>query len=250
MTPWVTVVLLCIVSVVSSARIPLTKCCSSGQVYDLGNNKCKEMSGFSSLEDWPPPVHSAEGDTLESLVENFHSMEKLIICADGFVEQSSSEFTLFADGTIKVQNISSTFQPEAFCIDNALSLDTSRGKFAARFCVPDSCLTKICVRKCCPLGYGIHEKLSQCAPTTKEFVVEFKNETGHPVDQPADYVIQSGIYPNCSDGMTILDPFFDPQDAFYVLTSGIIHYPMYKDDPFIPTYCLDEFGDENSTVSR
>jgi Methuselah N-terminus len=233
------------VVVSSSAEIVLFKCCTeANESYDVGNNKCIEDEQILQKR-WPPSVYSLEGKRkVPWKINNFNITNNLINCEGDTVVQSSSDVTLFEDGTLKARKLSSKLDPGTFCIERAVK---SKGNFAARFCLPDACKTKMCVRKCCPVGYSFEEQ--SCEPSGKEFSLKFQNETGYTVDLPATSLeIRSALLPNCPDGFLLLDPSTYPEDEFFLLPSGQLFVPSYKTDPVVDEYCVEDILVANNVI--
>jgi hypothetical protein len=88
-----------------------------------------------------------------------------------------------------------------------------------------------------------------CYPTSLPFDVKFHNESGEPIDT-SSYIIRNGIVPNCS-GKGEFNPMSEQnQDVFYILTQGQIYIPAYPEGHRNTSeYCLENFIDENGTVS-
>ena len=229
----------------SSAEIVLLKCCSgANKSYDVGNNKCIEDEQILQRR-WPPSVYSLKGKRkVPWKINNFNITNNLVNCKGDTVVQSSSDVTLFEDGTLKVRKMSLKLDPGTFCIERAVK---SKGNFAARFCLPDVCKTKMCVRKCCPVGYSFDEEY--CEPSGKEFSLKLQNETGDTVDLPATSLgIRSAVLPKCPDGFLLLDPSTYPEDEFDILPSGQLFVPSYKADPVVDEYCIEDFLVANNVI--
>ena len=231
----------------TAVKIPLTKCClGPHSYYDIGNQKCSEMDESESAN-WPPPVHSLTNNQIVNHpAQDFHLTHQLTECPPGYIAQSSTDFTLFEDGSVKIPNIVPKFQPADVCIANS----SPSGGFVTRFCVRDPCTASHCVRKCCPRGFLMNFETKLCEPTSVEFVVEYRDETGQIVPPPNNFVVRGGVSPSCPLGINLLDPEIYPQDEFYILPSGKLFVPAYLDtDRLIDEYCVDDFKVDNNIVS-
>jgi hypothetical protein len=230
-----------------AVKIPLTKCCvGSHNYYDIGNQKCVEMEENESVN-WPPPVHSLTNNQIVNhSAQDFHVTHQLTECPPGYIAQSSIDFTLFEDGSVKIPNIVPKFQAGDVCIANS----SPSGGFVTRFCVRDPCTTSHCVRKCCPRGFQMNFETNSCEPATVEFVVEYRDETGQVVSPPNSLAVRGGVWPSCPSGINLLNPEIYPQDEFYILPSGRLFVAGYPEaDRVIDEYCVEDFKVDDKMVS-
>jgi hypothetical protein len=231
-------------SVYSAAKIPVTKCCSLGYFYDIGKKNCCKINSSESMR-WPP-VHSlTDNRTVNVFEQDFQVTTHLIQCPNGSIAQTSTEFTLFADGTVKIPNIASKFKPEDVCIANSLNSKD----FVARFCVPDPCTSSICVRKCCDTGYLMNQKSKSCEPTNLTFSVDFRNENGETVPVPNNLHILPGVRSSCHH-LIQLDPEINKRDGFYILPNDTVYVPAYPEGfRVIDDYCVEDYKMDDKIVS-
>ena len=222
-------------SLISSSKIPLTKCCSDDEIYHLGDNKC--VNGSITGDNWIPLISDFVKPRNKNAhqIDDFNVTRNLIQCPEGSIIQSTPEFLFYGDGTLRGRTVPSTFTPGKFCIDGA-----STGERVARFCVPDPCNKTVCVKKCCPMGYSFEEK--SCIPSAMDgFPLEFTNEKRETLKIPDNsFKIRSGVLPNCPEGITLLDPSGNPGDEFFISSSGQLFVPMFHTNPHMDEYCIED----------
>ena len=89
-----------------------------------------------------------------------------------------------------------------------------------------------------------------CEPTTVEFVVEYRDETGQIVSPPNSLAVRGGVSPSCPSGINLLNPEIYQQDEFYILPSGKLFVAAYPEaDRVIDEYCVEDFKVDDKIVS-
>ena len=170
-----------------TAKIFVTNCCEWQSLYNVTAQKCFKINSNESVP-WPK-VRSSTTNKLLNSAQDFQVTTHLIQCLNGSIRQTSTEFTLFDDGTVRIPNITTNFSPGEVCIVN--SFDSK--DFVALFCVSDPCASSSCVRKCCPEGFVMNSETHSCEAANIEFLVNYQNENGHNVTLPNNLPIRSGV---------------------------------------------------------
>jgi len=131
----------------------------------------------------------------------------------------------------------------------------------ARFCVPDPCIGRKCISKCCPHGMVLHESEEyeflnfQCqkiAPNHSSNSIQLRNEDGVKIltsklkEIP---IIRDGAAPECSDELFEFEP--DSGDFFNILPNGSIFIPFDAIGEIEPDqYCVDHLLKDDGTLVR
>jgi hypothetical protein len=225
------------------AKIPVTMCCES-QINIWGN--CLEKTIDPPSVSWSPVHSSTNYLTINVSTQDFQVTTDLIQCPNGSISLTSTEFTLFDDGTVKIPNITFNFSPGEVCIANSFNSTD----FVARFCVPDPCTASICVRKCCPKGFLMKIKNLpnwSCERTDREFSVYYLNETGQKVLLPNTMPIR---YDTISAWGGKSYPQLTEESKFNVLHNGTVYVPAYPiGHQVFDHYCVDDFEIDDKIVS-
>ena len=211
------------------------------------------LDANSLTSSWPLVFDRLGNQLIEDVTEDDFILtkpESLYNCTDGEVAVSSTDFSFFSDGSLRLNKDGRNLSSDQFCL-NQIATSTN---LIARYCIRDPCSESVrsCVRKCCPNGMILNGTDQLCHPTSLPFEFELRNEKGDLVSESnASYIIRDGIGPKCNNGITALGNPFD--DTFYLLPNGQIYVPNYKEekDRTITEYCIDNLisDDEPSTVS-
>ena len=216
----------------------------------------------------PPTIYSAKTrQAIEKVTdENFSlTYSHLDNCPDGFVSNSTRDFMLFDDGSLRIDE--DRLEVNEFCINEIDSRlaghvpDADPPTFAARFCVPDPCITNgPCIRKCCPLGSAIHSRPDElgnlCLPHPSRFdasLLPFQSpEEAETTIDPTSFSVYGGLGLKCFvEGEHEINPVHPK--TFFILADGRMNNMDYPSSPVDerPTreYCVDQFYDQNETVS-
>lgn len=245
--------LLCIKIKTSNAsdKVSVNKCCVDGEFYSMGFDSCNTFDEQKSDARLPPVYSALTGELVQNITDhlNLRLTISLEDCKTSQKSFSTTKFNFVNDGTLRLDN-GRRYHPSEFCINQILADSTT---FAARFCIPDSCKdnTQIgCVNKCCPNGMALNNTDRLCHPSEFVFDVKFHNESDIFVHvNDTSYNINDGFVPKCnSPGFNLLNE--NQGDDFYVQTNGEIYIPGYpEDDRSTSKYCLDNFIDEENSVS-
>ena len=235
--------------------IPVRKCCSDKMLYKIGFDECNPDENVDKrlFSSWPPVFDRLNNRLIDDLTADDFiqtTAESLDNCPEGEVAVSSTDFSFFSDGSLRLNQEERNLSSGQFCL-NQIATSTN---LIARYCIRDPCSESVrsCVRKCCPNGMILNETDQLCHPTSLPFEFELRNEKGDLASESnASYIIRDGIGPKCNNGITALGNPFD--DTFYLLPNGQIYVPNYKEekDRTITEFCIDNLisDDEPSTVS-
>ena len=237
-----------------SGKIPLIPCCREDiPMYNIGLDICSPSTTNRSLLLFPVYSNVTDqqitADDVFSFVE-YNSTE----CPGGFVSSSTTNFRLFDDGSLTIDD-QRKLKINEFCISAMDSVNSTDEPpvFAARFCVPDPCVIGPCIRKCCPIGSVIldrPEMAPMCQPHPIPFNVSqlnFQNSTS------ASFSVHGGFGSKCygrEDGINAFNPL-DPT-KFFIMADGRMFSTDYPstpiDDRMTNEYCVDQSIKENETV--
>ena len=222
--------------------ISMTKCCQDGTVYLQTFDSCKD--GSEQSVSWSPAVYSENSILVADIAEgDFKITTQMSDCSEGLIAVSTTKFKFLIDGSLRLDEGGRNLTEGQFCLNQVFGPEG----IVARFCDPDPCIeadtrSAGCIRKCCPIGMDINSMT--CQPSSSpSFDVQFRNESGEPVDQSlSSYVVRGGVIPKCID-----DSFLPLGEAhnetFYVLPNAQIFIPGYsKKDQMISDYCIDTDG--------
>ena len=249
-------------------KIPLALCCPKGSLYKTGLDACSQSTS-NGLWMFPSPIYSVETNQIIAELTNevvSLTYSHLDNCPDGFVSNSTRDFRLFNDGSLRIGK--DRLEVDEFCINEIDSRlmghvpDADPPTFAARFCVPDPCIANgPCIRKCCPLGSAIHSRPDElgslCLPHPTRFDVSLlpfqSPEEAETTIDPTSFSVYGGLGLKCfaEGGEHFIDAVYP--DHFFILADGrmnITYYPLNPMDER-PTreFCVDQFYDKNETVS-
>jgi hypothetical protein len=220
-------------------KIPVIFCCEFNEYYSINDLRCERWStGSMGL----PPVQSTTNNvTVEVSERDFQVTVDLIQCPNGYHSQLSHCFTLFDDGTVKIDYFTSKSRPGEVCIAK-LAPETD---FVALFCVPDPCTTSTCLRKCCPRGFLWNSQWGYCKRSDMEFSVDYRNENGQRAPLPRNMPIKPGFTPCDRDKIETIS-----EGDFYILPNGALYVPALPvGHRVFDEYCVDDYYISNQTVS-
>jgi len=200
----------------------LTVCCDDESFYRQWLDICRpgiDDETVPSLE--IPWVHSATNLTRD-----------LIVCPEGYISSSSTEFHLLSD-------VELTLQPGEFCLNEILTEEfpSIGSHWAARFCIQDEsyCGPETnCIRKCCPIGMAFNKTGRFCQQYDYANITEYL---------PEPFDLRGGLGPKClDDGRAFLD-----EENFHILADGklndtdleIIYW--YEDERITKEFCVELF---------
>ena len=253
----------------NQGKIPLSLCCSQGSLYKLGLDNCNPTTNNQSWT-FPPTLYFVDtNQTVADVTEGMFSFVEFLLdsCPDGFVSNSTKDFMLFDDGSLSIG--SDRLEVGQFCIneiDSRLVADdipaVDSQIFAARFCVPDPCITNgPCIRKCCPFGSIIQSRPDElgnlCLPHSTPFDVTqlpFQSSEEAEMDiNTTSFRIYDGIGLKChTDGLNVADVAYS--EEFVILADGRMNTTNYPSNPVdiwtTREYCVDHFYDLNETVKN
>ena len=174
----------------------------------------------------------------------------LVSCPAGSVAKSSMNFKLYEDFSMKTDR---GLMREAgqFCVNAVYpSSNDHELQNAVRYCEPDECHNKSCLRKCCPIGMVVNEVDKTCeqnniAETFAEDVKQILN-----VDQSKIPIVSSyGVGIGCQEKYSMSTTM--SATNFYILEDGQLYAPDYPcGQRSTRLYCVDNFIRNNATVSR
>lgn len=230
-------------------KTPLTKCCETpSPFYSLGFDSCR---AGDMPELWPPPVNSLlTNRTVDASRIEFILSTNLSTCPPGYMSNSSTDFRLYTDGTVKLSD-GTQLRPDDFCLNQIAEEPTIREvDFAVRYCIPDPCNDTNCVRKCCPMGMAVNESSKLCQSSKEPFKFDFQETSGQIVTpDPDSYILLYGDAPACPYGMYALMPEENTEENFYILPNGEIFVTGYpKDENTLREYCFDDFLIDNGVI--
>ena len=244
--------LLLFINLVGAGRdIPVRKCCPEKTFYKMGFDWCKEENERMNTFAWPLVFDRLNNRLIDDVTADdfiLTTAESLDNCTDGEVAVSSTDFTFFTDGSLRLNKDGRNLSSDQFCLNQIAEPNT----FAVRFCIRDPCKesTSSCIRKCCPNGKIILNKTDLlCHPTTLPFQVDFRDEKGQSVElSPSSYIVRDGVVPKCKNGSySLLSEKYG--DVFYVLPNGQIYIPSYpEEDRASSDYCIDNLIDNEDTT--
>lgn len=226
------------------AKIPLTKCCSDGELFMKDLDLCRTFKNATkaSLKN-APPIHLIEknADEMKANIhignDNFTITRKLQHCTDGTAGYSSNHYTFYEDGTLELDN--TYYPPGNFCIHEEYPTRV----FVARICDRDPCsMGGECIHKCCPLDKVFRVSSATCSNYSVPLIIKFHN--GSYVD-PSHFIIRDGGVPHCT-GSSRLEYLND--DLFHMETNGSLRtlpsrWCEMKKQIYYTTkdYCIDNF---------
>lgn len=226
---------------VSQHQINVSFCCPGEESYRIGLDDCRNL-GISTNRTQYFLATSLE---LEDNKKLFNFSHQLLPCPEGFVGYSTSNFTFHSDnGSLEANQ--HYLGPGEFCFDQIQMDHKNPMEFIARFCLPDPCHEKNCIRKCCPEGslFNITAGLGVCQKSDIEFDVLFMNENEEIADPLPN--LRIGKVPQCFSRWNVHYPgefHLLPDGRFYENTSNSMQKPLIK-----RTYCVDNFLKGNLTV--
>ena len=228
-------------------QVHVARCCQNEKIYSFGNSKC--IVGLPMGTTWPPPIYnSSSGELIDREHHKFQDLNGTVNCkGNEFVVNNAHNFKLFDDGTLEANN--ELYSAGQFCVERAAKNEPPSGSdFIARFCIPDPCLSKQCVRKCCPQGYSMSEGERKCIAHATNLKPDVRSENGIPLK--TDLIVRAGVKPNCSPSKPqLLDPTVYPNDRFFLLPSGELFIPAHpRGKRKINEYCIDNFFNSSQVV--
>ena len=232
---------------VVASGIPLTQCCDPGESYSIGFDQCKPPESESGGINQLPAVFSVSpNQPIDVPPERFHLTHNLSACPDKHVANSSTLFRFFEDGSLLVTD-HKRFSSGEFCINQIFSDENGPSVFAARFCVPDPCADKPCVKKCCPMGMSVNATTSNCQASSVEFELTLRNENGTEFDDSTrPIIVRHGLAPQCPGDMTPFFPEENEEDNFFILSDGRMMVPGWpEEERHITEYCVDNMMQDN-----
>ena len=202
------------------------------------------------ISSWPPVFDRLNNRLIDDLTADDFiqtTAESLVNCTEGEVAVSSTDFSFFSDGSLRLNKEERHLSSGQFCLNEI----TPSNDLIARYCIRDPCIesAESCVRKCCPNGMIFSNKI--CHPSPLPFEFDFRNKNGELVKSSPSYIIRDGVKPKCSNDFNPLGVNFN--ETFYILPNGQIYVPNYKEekDRTISEYCVEnEISDDDPpTVS-
>ncbi len=173
-------------------------------------------------------------------------------CEDGFVANISIHFRLLVDGSLFILPMDITIPEEKFCIDQYRTLnDQNPTGIVARFCAPDPCIGRNCIRKCCPLGMVLNKTAKLCQIAAENLGFPFHNESGVAIPSSSAQTlpaIRDSAAGMCPGNMLNFIP--DNGDCFSILPNGSLFIPLLPDgEQYSDQYCVDhQLGDDGTQV--
>ena len=240
-----------LINIVSAGRdIPVRKCCSDKMLYKIGFDECNpdENADKRLISSWPPVFDRLNNRLIDDLTADDFiqtTAESLVNCTEGEVAVSSTDFSFFSNGSLRLNKDGRNLSSGQFCL-NEIATSTD---LIARYCIRDPCkgANQSCVRKCCPNGMILDSADYLCHPTSLPFEFESRNENGELVESSPSYIIRDGAGPKCSS--TAINALTDDfGDIFYVLPNGQIYIPSYpKENRTTSEYCADNLISDTIT---
>lgn len=143
-----------------SFTFQLKKCCPNGTVYRHHLDVCKS-SPDGLLSTSFLKISSPEETINIELVS-----DGLAKCPEGFIGTTShQEFLIFSNGSVQAEE--GMLNEEEYCIDYQYDNGTIKSVFL-RFCSPDPCLSKPCIKKCCPFNTKLDSDTLECKSSPEE----------------------------------------------------------------------------------
>ena len=227
----------------SQHQIPVSFCCPEEESYRIGLDDCRNL-GISTNRTQHLLTTSLD---IKDNKKIFNFTHQLLPCPEGFVGYTTSNFTFHTEnGSLEADQ--HYLGPGEFCFDQIQMDYGSPMEFIARFCLPDPCHKKNCIRKCCPEGslFNVTARLGVCQTSDVEFNVLFRNENEDIVDPLPN--LRIGKVPQCFHGWNVYYPeefHLLPDGRFYENTSNSMRKPLIT-----RTYCVDNFLKDNLTVYK
>ena len=231
----------------SSRPIQLNKCCQDTEDYMIGFDICGEMPEGAVPQELNPQLYSSKNrDAIPGSISSggFNiSYNQRDSCEDGFVANISIHFRLLDDGSLFILPTELTISEDKFCIDQYRTLNEENPTgIVARFCVPDPCIGRNCIRKCCPVGMVLNETANLCQITRENLGFSFHNESGVSIlsSSVQNLAIHDSAALVCPDAMINFIPEDGGDSCFSLLPNGSLFIPFFEDgQKYTNQYCVD-----------
>ena len=233
-----------IINHLSQNRLVVNKCCPAHLFYQPWLDVCRLGAHLHPLPGLPP-IYSSTGNSTTNLLPELGSIgsDKLVLCPEGHVVRSSTEFQLYDDGSLRVWYAAGheQLEPKSFCINRIVKVSQSDADFAVRFCTPDPCAGGRCIRKCCPHDMILNNKFDKCQQTAATMLNGTPFFTGS--------MVQDGIGPTkcfkkIKRSFLLKNEFRITSDGWLNDTSFRIHYAN-ESDRLTDHFCLEHFHEDN-----
>lgn len=247
-------------------KIPLLRCCHGDFRYIPFVDHCESYNptfnetettisdAFSEipiqLENYLS-VYSMDTNEIIELSQPLELMNgSMTDCPVGYFGNSTRDFKLFDDGSLRIGE--RRLEPKSFCINRIEMLDTDSVVYAARFCDPDPCKGKNCIRKCCPPGMALALETQTCEIHPVPFDgSELRDENNSSINLES-YTVYSGLGIKCLELRVQVTNFYP--DQFFISPDGRMNNLDYPCKAFeydyrtTDNYCVDHVFSDNETV--
>ncbi len=236
------------ISSLSRQTIHLHKCCGFDEEYLIGFDQCGEHQDDVLPQELNPPIDNTvlSSSASQNIFKRFNTTyNNIISCENGYVANISLDFQLFSEnGSLLILPQRIVIPEHEFCIDQYQTFTNPENKTAlvVRYCAPDPCINRHCIRKCCPFGMVLNKTDNRCQKVTENLrPFQLRNEFGVAMILPTGeerLAVRDAAYPKCQHGTTNLVP--DSGDCFSILRNGTIFVPQLSvGEQYSDQYCVD-----------
>ncbi len=221
----------------SQLQIPVNLCCPDGESYRIGLDDCRKLKISTNKTIL---INSLNVKDNEEILNFSH---KLLPCPEGFIGHTTANFT-FNTNNGSLEADQHYLDSGEFCFDQIQMDSKSPMEFIARFCLPDPCHEKNCIRKCCPDGSVFNATRRLCQKSEVKFELVFQYENDEVIDPLPN--IEIGKAPQCFHGKHVYHPdMFNllPDGRFYEKTFSLLQKPIITRN-----YCVDNYVKGSSMV--
>lgn len=237
-------------------KTPLTQCCQDDELYRPGLDRCLSRVNHFEQKTNDSLLYAVEdNNTFLVGASEFHLSYNLAACRTGYVATTTTEFQIFANGSLRVEN--TLFPPYQYCTNEVPSSDSSTIEFIARYCIPDPCAQDDihCLRKCCPQGQAIDVPTQSCQPHPTSFnVSQMLKSNGGPIDVEDEefLTLQFGLGFQCYNDDIIQVDDFGISSKGLLTSHDYVYFAARQRSHDHPTdqYCIDNFVNHNASVSH
>ncbi|XP_065199652.1 G-protein coupled receptor Mth2-like [Planococcus citri] len=229
--------------------VSMRKCCPSHRAYNWDKQYCFSQYTQDNHDSATNLIKLAWNRTPHFVNLSFGSpvCRKSDVLIDKILHRDKVEFLNTDAIAIKELNSSVILSFDEFCVD---LVDDRFEYLAIRSCQDylTSCKhdNKVCVQKCCPVGYEYHEE--KCIPSTRPLSLTFYNITQTYDSEAMPVTVKPAFLQasHCATGKYQLIDDDEPK-KYLLTTSGTVYMPATNRVIDIDSYCVDNVKFHNKT---